>query len=164
MTTSQRIPTTKQNGFTLMELMIVVAIMAVLTMAAIPSLQNYLATARLNVHLNNFEEAQRFVAGECSKAIAGGTKINIVETLNGNGKKYAPGNDTDAPAFATPDTASTDASGQVLIDGLESDQVKPGTDITISLGTAATGATPDQYPGGTETDMPGESTINCASN
>lgn len=152
----------KQDGFTLMELMIVVAIMAVLTMAAIPSLQNYLATSRLNVHLNNYEEAQRFVAGECSKAIAGGTKVKVVATLNSNGKKKAPGNDTGADAFAS--SAATDASGQVVITGLTDDLVVPGTDVKISMPTAAKGATSDQYPGGTTTAMPSESTINCASN
>jgi len=163
MKTFQLAPATKQDGFTLMELMIVVAIMAVLTMAAIPSLQNYLATSRLNVHLNNFEEAQRFIAGECSKAIAGGVRTPVVATLNGNGKKYAPGNVSNAPAFADT-TPSGDAAGQVIITGLTGDLVEPGTDVIVSLGTAAEGATSEQYPGGTATAMPTDSTINCATN
>jgi len=157
------LPTSRQDGFTLMELMIVVAIMAVLTMAAIPSLQNYLATSRLNVHLNNYEEAQRFIAGECSKAIAGGVRTAVVATLNGNGKKYAPGNVSNSPAFADT-TAAADPAGQVIITGLTSDLVVPGTDVTVSLGTPAEGAASEQYPGGTATAMPTDSTINCATN
>jgi len=159
--------TTKQDGFTLMELLIVVAIMAVLTMAAIPSLQNYLATSRLNVHLNNYEEAQRFVAGECSKAVAGGIRVDVLTTLNSNGTKTAPGNNADPLATAFAATANpTDASGQVIITGLTADGlVNPGTNITISLGTVpAAGATSAQYPGGTAAAMPGPSTINCAAN
>lgn len=158
------IPTTKHDGFTLMELMIVVAIIAILTMAAIPGLNDYLSTTGLNVHLNNYEAAQRFVANECGKAVAGGSKAKIVETLNKNGKTKAPRNDADADAFAA--TADpTDASGQVIITGLTNDLVVPGTNVVISLGTVPVkGATPDQYPGGTATDMPGASTINCASN
>lgn len=164
-------PAANQKGFTLMELMIVVAIMAVLTMAAIPSLQNYLATTRLNVHLNNYEEAQRFIAAECSKAVAGGVRTPVVATLNGNGTKTAPGNGADPLATAFAATANaTDASGQVIITGLTDDLVEPGSDVTVSLGTAAKGATAGQYPGGTDGadgaagTMPAASTINCASN
>ena len=166
MTKDKQLPTSGQDGFTLMELMIVVAIMAVLTMAAIPSLQNYLATSRLNVHLNNYEEAQRFVAGECSKAVAGGLRVAVVATLNGNGQKRAPGNTADPVANAFATTANpTDSSGQVIITGLTGDLVVPGTDVTVSLGTLpVTGATTAQYPGGTAAAMPTASTINCASN
>ncbi|MBD3670513.1 MAG: prepilin-type N-terminal cleavage/methylation domain-containing protein [Gammaproteobacteria bacterium] len=151
-----------QQGFTLMELMIVVGIMAILAMAAIPVYQGYLATTRGNTHFQNYDEARRFIAGECAKVAAGGTATPIVTTLNNNGEKQAPGNE-DQPAFII--GARADAlPGQVAIDGLNGGVVDPGNDVTVSLGTQpARGASVTQYPGHQDPDMPQDSTIICAS-
>ena len=150
----------KQLGFTLMELMIVVGIMAILAMAAIPAYQGYLATTRGNTHFQNYEEARRFVAAECAKAAA---KTKVVATLNNNGEKKAPGNLTQ-PAFAAVARDSV-AAGQVGITGLTNDEVVPGTDVVVSLGAnPASGVSVTQYPGNDGTNMPKDTTILCASN
>lgn len=153
----------KQLGFTLMELMIVVGIMAILAMAAIPAYQGYLATTRGNTHFQNYEEARRFVAAECAKAAAGGAKAKVVATLNNNGEKQAPGNLTQ-PAFAAVARDSV-AAGQVGITGLTNDEVVPGTNVVVSLGAnPANGVDVSTYPGHDGTNMPKDTTILCASN
>lgn len=153
----------KYSGFTLMELMIVVGIMAILAMAAIPVYQGYLATTRGNTHFQNYEEARRFVAAECAKAAAGGAKSNIVAILNNNGEKKAPGNTTQ-PAFVAAARASV-LAGQVGVTGLTNDQVVPGTNIVVSLGAnPASGVAVTQYPGHDGTNMPSDTTLICASN
>lgn len=156
----------KQHGFTLMELMIVVGIMAILAMAAIPAYQGYLATTRGNTHFQNYEEARRFVAAECAKVSAGGVPAGVTATLNNNGQKLAPGN-TAVPAFIA-GTAANVQPGQVGIAGLTNDFVVPGTNVTVSLGNSPANGVPiTQYPGfvpGPPAAMPQASTIICASN
>ncbi|MBD3609892.1 MAG: prepilin-type N-terminal cleavage/methylation domain-containing protein [Gammaproteobacteria bacterium] len=137
-----------QSGFTLMELMIVAAVLAVLMMAAVPIYQDYVNTARANTHIDNFDEAKRLVAAECAKSLAGGVEVNIVTELNdGNpASKRAVGNENQ-PAFvdgAATGTEATDA-GVIYINGLAAGQVSPGTPITISAGALAVGTTPAHY-------------------
>ena len=74
-----------QAGFTLIELMIVVAIIGILAAIAIPQYQNYVARAQVSEALS----------------LAGGAKIALAEYFNTNGKFPASNKLAGLPELAT---------------------------------------------------------------
>jgi len=72
-----------QQGFTLIELMIVVAIIGILAAIAIPSYQNYIATANMTQVSGNADEAKRVIGNEMAKAAARIALTGNAETLSG---------------------------------------------------------------------------------
>ncbi len=87
-----------ENGFSLIELMVIVAIIGVLAAIAFPSYMRYIQAAKKTTSYNNCSTAQSFLKEELAKMTAGGDATDdIARDLNIGGKK-SPYN-SGIPAF-----------------------------------------------------------------
>ena len=83
---------TKKKAFTLIELLIVVAIIGILAGVGVPMYNGYMATAKVNSAETNHANVKSFVSATLTKCSAGSTTVSLGTTpvkCDGNSEAWA---------------------------------------------------------------------------
>ena len=114
----------KQSGFTLIELMIVVAIIAILAAIAIPAYNNYIKEARLAKVTDHYDGAIRAVKAELAKRSA--------VTARGGAQDPTTVDDTTILTIVNPEGATAPGGGAAYATSADNATGVVGVDVTDS--------------------------------